>query len=164
MFTNEDEGFVPIYKYLDSRKTYRIKGIEDFLDPYGFADNFRDMIVLDSVIMNTDRHLGNFGFIVDNKTFRVKRFAPVFDHNMSLLARTANDNLEATLLSVRDMGHKLGADFVMAGRAMLTSRTRKLLENLCDIHIKPHGVYNLQNARINFLDKAVHEQITQILE
>ena len=164
MFTNEDEGFVPIYKYLDSRKTYRIKGIEDFLETYGFADNFRDMIVLDSVIMNTDRHLGNFGFIVDNDTFRVKRFAPVFDHNMSLLARAANDNLEAALLSVRDMGHKLGADFVMAGRAMLTSRTRELLENICDIHIKPHEVYNLPNERINFLDKAVHEQIAHILE
>ena len=163
MFTNEDEGFVPIYKYLDSGKKYRIRGIEDFLKPYGFIEDFRDMIVLDSVIMNTDRHLGNFGFIVDNDTFHVKCFAPVFDNNMSLLARAANDNLEAELVSVRDMGHKLGADFVMAGKAMLTSRTRQLLSTLCDIHIKPHALYNLQDARIKFLDKVVHEQIAQIL-
>ena len=163
MFTTEDEGFIPIYKYLDSRKSYRIKEIETFLEPYGFADSFRDMIVLDSIIMNTDRHLGNFGFIVDNTTFRVKRFAPVFDHNMTLLARSANDNLEATLASVRDMGHKMGADFIAAGKAMLTSKTRQLLYKLRDIHIKPHSLYNLQSTRINFLDKAIHEQIGQIL-
>ena len=164
MFTNENEGFVPIYKYLDSGRSYRVKGIEKFLEPYGFADDFRDMIVLDSVIMNTDRHLGNFGFIVDNDTFKIKSFAPVFDHNMSLLSRAANNNLDENLISVCDIGHKLGADFITAGKAMLTSRTGQLLYDLRDVHIKPHELYNLQDTRINFLDKAIHEQINKILE
>lgn len=77
MFTTKEEGFVPIYKYLDSIKKYRISDIVSFLEPYGFEDDFRDMIVLDGVIMNPDRHLGNFGFMVDNDTFEIKGFAPV---------------------------------------------------------------------------------------
>ncbi len=86
MFTDEDNGFVPVYKYLDSGRSYRLAEILAFMEQLGFGEEFRDMIVLDAVILNPDRHLGNFGFIVDNETFKVKRFAPVFDHNMALAA------------------------------------------------------------------------------
>ena len=34
---------------------------------YGEA-KFRDMLVFDTIIYNIDRHLGNFGMIIDNNT------------------------------------------------------------------------------------------------
>lgn len=43
------------------------------------------MIVLDALILNTDRHMGNYGFMVDNDTMQIKRMAPMFDHNQALL-------------------------------------------------------------------------------
>lgn len=36
------------------------------------------------LIVNNDRHIGNYGFIVDNDTQKILRMAPVFDHNRSL--------------------------------------------------------------------------------
>ena len=164
MFTSENEGFIPIYKYLDNAKSHRFQEIIDFLSKYGFEEDFKDMILLDSVIMNPDRHLGNFGFIVDNETFEIKRFAPVFDHNMALLARGMNDDLEINSFYIQEMGHKIGADFIPAGRAMLTSRTKKLLQQLRDVPIYPHKLYNLHEKRVAMLEKLIHYQINEILQ
>ena len=37
------------------------------------------MIIVDRIIMNFDRHLGNFGFMRDVDTGKYTRFAPLFD-------------------------------------------------------------------------------------
>ena len=47
----------------------------------------------DALILNTDRHLGNFGFLFDNQTMEVKTAAPIFDHNRSLLFDLDEDQL-----------------------------------------------------------------------
>ena len=41
-------------------------------------EKFWDMFVIDSIIGNTDRHNGNWGFILNNKTNEIK-FAPIYD-------------------------------------------------------------------------------------
>ena len=41
-------------------------------------DKFWDMFVIDSIIGNTDRHNGNWGFILNKKTNQVT-FAPIYD-------------------------------------------------------------------------------------
>ncbi len=163
MFTSEDEGFVPIYKYLNTDEKYYMDDILKFLEPYGFEDDFRDMIVLDSVIFNPDRHFGNFGFIVDNETFKVLRFAPVFDHNMAMLARAMKEDLEIDSPYIKEMGHKMGPDFIPAGHAMMTERTRDILKRLEDEPLKLHETYNLPKERTDFLDEAVRHQIHSIL-
>ena len=42
------------------------------------------MLVLDYIIANTDRHLGNFGFIRNANTLEYEGFAPIFDSGASL--------------------------------------------------------------------------------
>ncbi|MBQ7216489.1 MAG: hypothetical protein IJS39_10965, partial [Synergistaceae bacterium] len=163
LFTNEDEGFVPAYKYLDSSQSYGIKDILAFLKPYGLDDDFRDMIVLDAVILNTDRHLGNFGFIVDNDTFRIKRFAPVFDHNMALLARAMDCSIVEDYSYTLGIGHKIGAGFVASAKNLLTARTREILRSILDFSFSRHKSYNLPQKRLAFLEHAVREQARDIL-
>ncbi len=41
-------------------------------------EKFWDMFVVDALIGNTDRHNGNWGFLVDNKTNKIE-FAPIYD-------------------------------------------------------------------------------------
>ena len=43
-----------------------------------------EMMVVDYLIANTDRHWGNFGFIRDANTLEWKGFAPIFDSGNSL--------------------------------------------------------------------------------
>ncbi len=44
-----------------------------FYAKFGAEDVLRRIFVLDTLILNTDRHLGNFGFLFDNQTMEVKR-------------------------------------------------------------------------------------------
>ena len=125
MFTSENEGFIPIYKYLDNAKSYRFQEIIDFLFKYGFEENFRDMI---------------------------------------LLARRMNDDLEINSFYVQEMVHKVGTDFIPAGKAMLTSRTKKLLQQLRNVPIRLHKLYNLPEKRMAMLEKLIHHQINEILQ
>ena len=160
MFTDEENGFVPVYKYLNNSRSYRLAEILEFMEQLGFGDEFRDMIVLDAVILNPDRHLGNFGFIVDNETFRVKRFAPVFDHNMALAARAMDSG---DVAYAKSLGHKLGADFVGAAKAMLTPRTKNILHQLQGFEFTRHKSYNLPSKRLRLLNSLVREQVKAIL-
>ena len=165
MFTDEQNGFIPIYKYLDSSKAYRFAEIITFLEQFGLDEDFRDMIVLDAVILNPDRHLGNFGFIVDNDTFRIKSFAPVFDHNMALVARGMWNSMEQDTEYVKSLGHKLGSgyDFIKMAKNMLTARTRSILHQIQDFEFTPHKSYNLTSKRLRYLNILVQGQVHDIL-
>ena len=163
MFTDENNGFIPIYKYLDSSINYSFSKIISLLEKYGFDEDFRDMIVLDAVIINPDRHFGNFGFIVDNDTFRVKAFAPVFDHNLALASRAMDKSFSEDLDYALSLGHKIGADFIQAGRAMLTHRTKNILHQLQDFSFSRHKSYNLPAKRLKCLNDLVRSQIRGLL-
>ena len=56
-----------------------------------------DMLVFDAIICNTDRHFGNFGFLVDNKTNMIIAPAPRFDHSNSLFNFAGRDDLESSV-------------------------------------------------------------------
>lgn len=45
------------------------------------------MIFLDTIVANLDRHTANFGLLRDTKTGELLGLAPLFDHNMALIAR-----------------------------------------------------------------------------
>lgn len=64
------------YKFLIERcKVYGIKGVTEFLDI---------MLAFDYLIGNTDRHMGNFGFMRDVDSRKFTRIAPLFDNGTSL--------------------------------------------------------------------------------
>ena len=121
------------------------------------------MIVLDAVILNPDRHFGNFGFMVDNDTFEVLRFAPVFDHNMAMLARAMKEDLVTDSPYIKEMGHRIGPDFVPAARLLLTDREKERLRSIQNDPLRLHGAYNLPRERTDFLEETVHLQIRRIL-
>lgn len=51
-----------------------------------FAKDFANISVIDFVLQNTDRHLQNYGFFMDNSTGELVDVAPLFDHNQALIA------------------------------------------------------------------------------
>lgn len=50
-------------------------------------DTIIDMLFLDCLLLNTDRHFSNIEFFIDNDTLEVKDIAPIFDNNYSFLPR-----------------------------------------------------------------------------
>ena len=49
------------------------------------------MNLIDYLVGNTDRHWGNWGFLVDNRTNRMKKLCPLMDFNKSFLAYDSLD-------------------------------------------------------------------------
>ena len=53
------------------------------------ASDYARMLYLDAITMNVDRHIHNYGVLRDVKTGKVLQFAPLFDHNLTLLAHNS---------------------------------------------------------------------------
>lgn len=95
LFTDENTGFIPMYdalgaeyfqtQSLNDPRTWEIIG-----ERYGMTQ-WEDMLLFDAVIANEDRHLGNFGFLLDTNRNRLKGPAPLFDHGNSLFFNATDE-------------------------------------------------------------------------
>ncbi len=89
-FCNEDIELIPFYdldinngNYLDDFKEY-----SDVLEKKGIKDakvKVSKMFLLDVIISNNDRHLGNYGIVRDSNTLEWIDVAPIYDSGRSML-------------------------------------------------------------------------------
>lgn len=70
-------------------------GCCDSLGIPGVRDSLDQMLVLDYLIANTDRHFGNFGAVRDADTLEWIGPAPLFDSGTSLWCEAATDDINA---------------------------------------------------------------------
>lgn len=168
IFTSEKEGFVPFYKFLKDDSSQDISSVLSFCSELGFEYEFRRMIFIDSVVFNQDRHLGNFGFLVDNETYEIKKFAPLFDFNMSMMSRALDEDFSLenpfSYIEQFNIEHKLGGKFNIVGKQILTDSMKRALAKNPEIQIIPHEKYNLSDDRLNKLQKAVQINYEDIME
>lgn len=161
LFTSEKYGYVPA-SGLSCEKT--VPGIFEYFTELGFDNKLKNMFVGDSVIMNEDRHLGNFGVLVDNETFEIVDFAPIFDHNISMLCYADRFDLENIDAYLKYRGHKLeDGNFIDFGKAFLTPENKKMLNNIYGYEIEKHKELNLEDWRLAILSKQVNNQIRGLL-
>ena len=128
---------------------------------------FREIFLFDAVIFNVDRHLGNFGYLVDNDTNEIVDVAPIFDNGYGLMphlevsARSAEDNYYAIRNYLRD---KRPALF----RAWLDfpyELSEDLLERLAVLEkfsFKKHRHYNWPDDRRTVLSGFLQKRISEI--
>lgn len=161
-FTNEDVGFVPLRKLVDSSIT--LDGLLDFFDALDSREQFQRMLVLDAVTFNVDRHLGNIGVLVDNDTQRLLGIAPNFDFNLSLLPYVTKEEFERIGTKLLDYGPAIGSDFTRIGQEMLTSEIRRELINLRGFRFTFRGNKDFEPSRVRILETMVNEQIEAILK
>lgn len=165
LFTTKDFSFIPVGRIVTSggmnavRKYYETLGKE-------FVEALNDMLVFDAVIMNTDRHFGNFGFIVDNKTNKIVAPAPLFDHGNSLLNFAGRDDLEndEALKAYADtLLPCVYDDFIGTAKIVLTQKHREGLRKLIEFKFKKNSRYNLPDKRLKMLEKMIWERAKTLL-
>ena len=91
LFTSEMDGFIPV-------EFINLNGMTDAeyaisIGRISYRD-FLAMCLLDSLILNIDRHDGNFGYLVNNDKHTIITMAPIFDNNLSLLCKQPIKNKE----------------------------------------------------------------------
>ncbi len=166
LFTSKDYSYLPIGRMVTAggmetvREYYQSLGKE-------YIDALNAMLVFDAVIFNTDRHFGNFGFMVNNKTNKITASAPLFDHGNALFNYAGRDDLE-TFAALEVYAATLMPctydDFTGTAKKALTPELREGLRHLLDFKFKKHPRYNLPDKRLKLLEQFVQKQARVLLE
>ena len=131
-----------------------------FAAEHNAEEAFREMVVIDAIIANIDRHAGNYGFMVDNKTGEILRMAPLSDQNMACLPlMMETDDFDAYLNMV---GPKIGTDFVAIAREMLTSSIHAKLVELKNFEYQDPG-FDYPKWKLDAVNRLKDIQISAIL-
>lgn len=166
LFTSKEYSFIPVGKIIT---TGGMKAVEEYYLKLGdkYIDALHDMFVLDALICNTDRHFGDFGFLVDNETNTIIAPAPLFDHGNSLFNFAGKDVFESeenlseyadTLLPcVYD-------DFICTAKDVLTRKHREGFRRLLNFKFKRHVRYNLSDERLKLIEKEIHKRTACLLK
>ena len=148
LFTTKEYSFLPVGRIVTSGGMNAVYEFYKTLGPE-FVRALNDMYVFDAIICNTDRHFGNFGFLVDNHTNKIVAPAPLFDHGNSLFNYAGNEDFESidTLQTYVDtLLPCVYDDFIGAAKKVLTAEHRSGLRKLLNFKFKKHSRYNLQKG------------------
>ena len=139
IFTSQEYGYKPVSFFLKNGVKYGLPETLEIYREFDCEDEFRRMVVADCITLNSDRHFGNFGFLVNNETFERTALNPCFDFNMAFVP-LAEDGFD---FGVRADGSKpnfdeylskrgpvIGSDYVAPARAILTPEIKKCVEEI----------------------------------
>lgn len=156
IFTSDKFGYLPAGRIMD---------VAEALEDKRFADIF----FFDALIFNTDRHLGNFGYLVDNDKNEIVGAAPIFDNGYGLFS-----------LALYRPGDRLDefsdlTKYVSRVKPALYSKwlgfpggiTKSMLERmkaLKGFRFKRHKYYNLPQDKLRSIEKFLQSRILQIEE
>lgn len=166
LFTSKDYSFMPIGRLVSKGG---MKAVRDYYKSLGeeFIAALDDMLVLDAIICNVDRHFGNFGFLVDNRTNKIAAPAPLFDHGNSLFNLAGRDDIVSDK-ALSDYADTLVPcvydDFIGTAKHVLSSRHREGLRRLIDFRFKHHSRYNLDNKRLKLIEEQIHKRAKELLK
>lgn len=92
-----------------------------------------DMLVLDCLCANTDRHLTNFGLMVDASSGKVMGLSPVFDNGRALFPNVSDSELDALPAIASYSRPAFGADsFDLLAARIMGERQAEWLARLAD--------------------------------
>ncbi len=157
LFTSDKYGYLPAGRLLS-----REEALKDL--------RFADIFLLDAVIFNTDRHMGNFGYLVDNDTNEIVGAAPVFDNGYGLFslatwqpggAFNEFDDLRRFVSRVRPA---LYTDWLKFHGPSLSDEQIARVRRLHGFRFRRHRRYNLPAERLERIEDFTQKRIAQILE
>ena len=121
------------------------------------------MCVLDAVVLNVDRHLGNFGVMFNTDAMCIERMAPIYDHNRSLLFDLDQSQFDRVDWYIQKCKPRIGSDFISTAKGLLTDSIRNDLKNLRGFRFEQHETIHAEQWRLDKLSEVVNSQIEIIL-
>lgn len=165
LFSNEDVGLAPLYKVID-KKNPTLRNVFDYYHQLGCEDQFREMMVVDSLCFNIDRHLGNLGVLFNNDTLEILGIAPIYDLNWSLFSSFLIEDLTDEKIFgnklINEMP-KMGDDFTRLGQTFINDDVRKRVTELQDFSFDFRGNNDFSEERIVSLEKIIKRQATALV-
>ena len=168
LFTSKEYSYVPIYL---------ASGLKDIDDIYrwcckaGFALEFANMILLDALTFNWDRHFGNFGVLKDNKTGKYVAFAPIFDNGAGLLSDAPSEifNSKKSFMDYYKNDRELqksnyGVDYRTLVEMYCSKKQIVFLRKVALFKFRKHPKYNLDDNRLKLLNDMVNARAVELID
>ena len=166
LFTSKEYSYIPVGHLVTKGGMDAVKAYYESLGAE-FMAALHEMLVFDAVICNVDRHFGNFGVMVDNRTNTVVSPAPLFDHGNSLFNFAGMDvwTSDAALEDyIETLAPSVYDDFLGTASAVLTPELREKLRHLLTFRFKKHSRYNLPEKRLRMIEKQVQKRARILLD
>lgn len=165
LFTDIDTSYIPIGRIV------RYGGIDACLE---YCKNiseemYQDLVSLlafDAVVVNEDRHYGNFGVLRNNITGEITGLAPIFDNGISLLCYAMKDDLTEKLDDyINQRSNPYGADntFLDLAKRLIGPRQRRELRKLINFKFVESDLCNLPSWRIRILEDIIQQRVRELL-
>ncbi|MBQ9658495.1 MAG: XRE family transcriptional regulator [Clostridia bacterium] len=167
LFTSKEYSYIPIYQILPNTT---LREVASFMKQNHFEEEFGDLILLDALIMNYDRHFGNFGVLKNNYTGIITKLAPIFDNGEGLLSKvdkkifedskTFDEFINSENANISYYG--ISFDELVSNFCNKThiSKLRKLLT----FEFTKHPNYNLDEQRLKLLEKMVKDRAKRFIK
>jgi len=121
------------------------------------------MLIFDAVICNEDRHFGNFGLKVENRTNKIVGTAPIFDNGLSLFNYAMDDELEDIETYAKTRRMATSQDFLLFAKEIITPRQKEKIRKLINFKFKRHRRYNLDKKRLKIIEKFIQIRVKELL-
>lgn len=163
LFCDLDRSYVPIYRFVEQPA---LRSVSAYLRGLGetYYAPFADMLVFDALIYNEDRHFGNFGLMVDNRTNRPCAFAPLFDHGISLFNYAMPDDLDDLDAYAKTRSSSYGVPFENIVQAFISPRQKEALRRLIGFRFENRYKYRLPAKRLRAMERHLQARVQQLLE
>ncbi len=167
-FTSEKYSYIPIefikVDINDNNKLY------DYFCSIGSGKLYLQMLMLDALTMNVDRHTENFGIILDDN-LDVTGMAPIFDNNLTLtpsliIKNRTVEQIEKELQTKYPNRHLFDSFFEQG--CWVLNKDKSIYDLLDNIYHnfrfeRPSGAESISDRRIEFCNYILHRQISGIV-
>lgn len=163
LFTDENIGFIPMYdalgaEYFQTHSLNDPRTWETIGERYGMTQ-WEDMLLFDAVIANEDRHLGNFGFLLDTNSNCLKGPAPLFDHGNSLFFNATDEEFADIFEYAPTRRSGIGLTFEEQAKLFLRRRHLSGLQKLTKLTLPRH-----KDPHIDFIATQLEKYLHSISE
>ena len=163
LFTDIETSFVPMWRFGNFNT---IPEIIEYLDNLGseYTDAFRDMLIFDALICNTDRHQNNFGLLVNSRTNEPIAFAPIFDNGVGLFPYAMQDDLDNIAEYAKTRISAFDVDFTEIAKGVITNRQKAQLRKMIGFTFSGKKSYHLPAKRLTVIEKWIQGRVHEMLE
>lgn len=120
-----------------------------------------NMLFLDVLLLNTDRHFGNIEFMIDNDTLEIIDIAPIFDNNYALLPRFLDDRGE--IFNRSDYIARDNNTFESLYKLILNYKTfNNELIKLKSLKLEQPRKVSIPDTRLEFLNRFIQAQVNYL--
>lgn len=164
LFTDIHTAFIP------ARQLLSTGGLQECFNYYTrlgrvFSDTVASMLILDAVIYNDDRHLGNFGLLRNNRTGKIVGPAPIFDNHFALFNYAMPDDI-VNLQKYAKVHSRTynGIAYEQICSEVMGDMQVQQLQKLIGFKFTRHSCINWPEERLEAIEKHIQDRVLQLLE